>query len=61
MSGETIKVTPEQISAARALVAIKGEDHVSAAIAALARVRPGYPVHLRGERIDEDEPVESAS
>lgn len=57
---KTITVNAEQISAARALVAIKGEANVSDVVAAVARVRHGHPVRV-GERIDEGEPVESAS
>lgn len=61
MSGEIIRVGIDEIAAARALVAIKGEEQVSPTVAALARVRPGHPVHVNQAGIDEGEPVESAS
>lgn len=62
MSGEIIRVGIDEIAAARALVAIKGEEQVSPTVAAaLARVRPGHPVHVDQAGIDEGEPVESAS
>jgi len=59
MNGRRVKVGIDEIAAAQALVAIKGEENVSPRVAALARVRPGHPVHVDGDQITEGDEIEA--